>query len=149
MKRIKAELYNALSESLDSPARAASAIGLGAFVAFSPAWGFHVALALSLAHLLRLNKPLALAASMVSAPPLVPFILFASLVVGRFLLSGDVALPDVSPSAMTLAAARTYMAAWVVGSLALSLLAGSAAWLIALAAIKATRRRNLVPANPR
>jgi uncharacterized protein (DUF2062 family) len=157
VNRLKDALRRALTESLDSPARAASAVGLGAFVGFSPAWGFHATLALLLAHLFRLNKPLAVAASMISVPPLIPFIVFASLAAGRFLLGEGNAFPAFSASGMTppLEAGRENMAAWIVGSFALAFLAGAAAWLAAFAGLlarerfKATRRKNPASVDPR
>ena len=68
----------------------ALSLALGAFLAFSPTWGFQTALAVSLAVLLRLNKVLVLIAVNISSiPPLIPLILLAGYQTGTLVLNGQ------------------------------------------------------------
>jgi len=67
----------------------AFSIALGVFIGFSPFWGFHTLLVISLAVLFKLNKVLAFVASNVSLPPFIPFIIVASLFLGSPFVSGN------------------------------------------------------------
>lgn len=67
----------------------AFSIALGVFIGFSPFWGVHTLLVISLAVLFKLNKVLAFVASNVSLPPFIPFIIVASLFLGSPFVSGN------------------------------------------------------------
>lgn len=67
----------------------ALSLALGAFLAFSPTWGFQTAMAISLALAFRLNKVLVLlSVNLSSIPPLIPLILLAGYQAGSFALYG-------------------------------------------------------------
>jgi len=67
----------------------AFSIALGVFIGFSPFWGFHTLLVISLSILFKLNKVLAFVASNVSLPPFIPFIIAAALFLGAPFVHGD------------------------------------------------------------
>lgn len=67
----------------------AFSIALGVFIGFSPFWGFHTLLTISLAVLFKLNKVLAFVASNVSLPPFIPFIIAAALFLGSPFVHGE------------------------------------------------------------
>ncbi|SDQ52572.1 hypothetical protein SAMN05421664_1916 [Chryseobacterium soldanellicola] len=67
----------------------AFSIALGVFIGFSPFWGFHTLLVISLSVLFKLNKVLAFVASNVSLPPFIPFIIAAALFLGAPFVHGD------------------------------------------------------------
>ncbi|MCS3867130.1 glycosyltransferase involved in cell wall biosynthesis [Chryseobacterium ginsenosidimutans] len=67
----------------------AFSIALGVFIGFSPLWGFHTLLTISLAVLFKLNKVLAFVASNVSLPPFIPFIIAAALFLGSPFVHGE------------------------------------------------------------
>jgi len=84
-------------ESGDSPSKKALSIALGVFIGIAPLWGFQTAIVLFLAYILRLNKLIAFTFSNVSIPPMIPFIVLASLRIGDvFVKEGSVMNPDVS-----------------------------------------------------
>ena len=56
------------------------ATGFGVFMGIVPIWGFQMITAAFLAHLFRLNKALVLVASNISLPPMMPFIIYLSLI---------------------------------------------------------------------
>lgn len=70
----------------DSNAKLAWSVCLGIFIGVSPFWGYQMIVAVSLAHLLRLNKFVALVTSNISIPPFIPVIIFVSYLVGGFVL---------------------------------------------------------------
>ncbi|MBD1424339.1 DUF2062 domain-containing protein [Sphingobacterium arenae] len=68
--------------STDSPIKKALSIGLGVFMGIAPFWGFQTAITITLAVFLRLNKVLAFVFSNISFAPLIPLVIYASLIVG-------------------------------------------------------------------
>ena len=82
------------------------------------------------AHWLRLSKPLVLAASNISMPPATPFILYLSLLLGRVLLHRrlDTSLPV---EGLSLELLRDLVPEYLLGAVALALVAGLAAGLLA------------------
>ncbi|WP_223032199.1 DUF2062 domain-containing protein [Hanstruepera marina] len=76
--------------SNDSPRKKAMSIALGTFIGFSPLWGFHTFLAITLAVFLKLNKTISFAFSNVSFPPFIPFIVIASLKLGELIFNEPV-----------------------------------------------------------
>lgn len=88
-KSFKTFLKEDVLESDGSNRIKAFSIALGVFIGFSPFWGFHTLLVISLAVLFKLNKVLAFVASNVSLPPFIPFIIAASLFLGSPFVHGD------------------------------------------------------------
>lgn len=88
-KSIKRFIKEDVLESDGSNRIKAFSIALGVFVGFSPFWGFHTLIVISLAVLFKLNKVLAFFASNVSLPPFIPFIIAASLFLGSPFVHGD------------------------------------------------------------
>ncbi|MDO3426168.1 DUF2062 domain-containing protein [Chryseobacterium sp. APV1] len=88
-KSIKRFIKEDVLESDGSNRIKAFSIALGVFVGFSPFWGFHTLIVISLAVLFKLNKVLAFFTSNVSLPPFIPFIIAASLFLGSPFVHGD------------------------------------------------------------
>lgn len=88
-KSIKRFIKEDVLESDGSNRIKAFSIALGVFVGFSPFWGFHTLIVISLSVLFKLNKVLAFFASNVSLPPFIPFIIAASLFLGSPFVQGD------------------------------------------------------------
>ena len=113
-----------LKERLD-PGRAAAAVFLGIFIGIVPIYGLQTLAAVGVALLFRLNKPLTVAGTFINNPLLQPFIILASVELGCLLRLGS-----FQPLTLTtLAAMRTHIGKqelfiWVIGSVALGILAG-------------------------
>lgn len=88
-KSFKRFLKEDVLESDGSNRTKAFSVALGVLIGFSPFWGFHTLLTISLAVLFKLNKVLAFVASNVSLPPFIPFIIAASLFLGSPFVGGD------------------------------------------------------------
>lgn len=86
-RRLRELLYRLRTEG-DSPGRLAGAVALGVFIGCSPFYGFHLALCLIFASLLRLNRGLTYLAAHVSVPGLWPLLVFGEIQVGRWLRGG-------------------------------------------------------------
>lgn len=106
------------AEHAHEPARLAGAVGLGLFFGIAPIWGYQMIVAAAAAHLLRLNKPVALLASNISIPPMMPFILYGALVLGHWIFTGQPI--DISIQQMTKDRALEYFWHWLVGSVVLA-----------------------------
>ncbi len=103
--------------SEDSPEKKALSIGLGVFMGIAPVWGFQTALTITLAVFLRLNKVLAFAFSNISFAPLIPLIIYASLLVGGLLYPSNASLELDRISLDTI---KSHLWQYVVGSLLLA-----------------------------
>jgi len=136
------ENYSRLAgESLDSPARAASAAALGVFFGITPFWGFQLALALLAASALKLNRLIAGAASNVSFPPLIPFIVYASAELGAMVTGRPVSYAGLfGPGGLRAAAALAPQ--YFLGGMLLACICALAAWglVYALAAFLLRRK---------
>jgi len=88
-KSFKKFIREDVLESDGSNRTKAFSVSLGVFIGFSPFWGFHTLLVISLSVLFKLNKVLAFVASNVSLPPFIPFIIAAALYLGAPFIQGE------------------------------------------------------------
>ena len=121
-------------QECDAPGPFAAGVALGVFFGIAPVWGFQMALAYLVAHQLRLNKLVAVTASNISLPVLIPLILYASLVLGRFILTGEMRAA-VMGAELNRASVWQFAAEYLVGSIVLAagtgVLSGAIAYLVA------------------
>ena len=110
-----------LKERLD-PGRAAAAVFLGIFIGIVPIYGFQTLVAVGLALLFRLNKPLTLASTFINNPLLQPLIIVSSVELGWFLRGGS--FRPFTPAGLAGAHMKEELLAWAIGSVALGVLAG-------------------------
>lgn len=74
----------------ESNLKISAAVAFGLFMGIAPVWGWQIAIAITLAHLMKLNKVIVVVSSHISIPPLIPVILYLSYIFGGWLLpSGD------------------------------------------------------------
>lgn len=112
-KSFKRFLKEDVLESDGSNRTKAFSIALGVFIGFSPLWGFHTLLTISLAVLFKLNKVLAFVASNVSLPPFIPFIIAASLFLGSPFVHGD---SNILSSELNFELIKNNLLQYVIGS---------------------------------
>ena len=79
---IKAFFKREFMDREQPTSRIVFSVMLGIFMGIFPVWGYQMLLGVSLAHLLKLSKPITLVASNISIPPMIPFILFGSYATG-------------------------------------------------------------------
>ncbi len=66
----------------DSNIKLSLSVSLGLFIGVTPIWGWQIVTTLGLAHLLKLNKFVAVSVSNISLPPMLPFVIFLSYLIG-------------------------------------------------------------------
>jgi uncharacterized protein (DUF2062 family) len=135
-KRIRLIVNDAVRQNCARPGTFAACIGVGVFFGILPIWGFQMLMAATVAHLLGLSKTLVLAASNISFPALLPFILYASLLIGHALHTGHVGglpRPDQLRPTMRL------LVEYISGSIVLAVVASMTAAAIAYVAASSIR----------
>ncbi len=124
------------------PALLAASVGVGVCFGILPIWGFQMIAAFFVAHRLGLSKAVVLAASNISIPAIMPFILYASLVTGRLVLRGRVDFSlELAPPYLANAWHHTwdYLVGAVVLAFAAGVLAWAAVWAVWLAGKRVRR----------
>lgn len=127
-------LLRTLAEEPGTPARAAASVWLGLFMGIAPFWGLQMTLALLLAHLLNLSKPIALLATNVSFPLMIPFVCAASLFTGRLVLN-----PASAPLWTTEVDFQADLVPYLVGAFLLALLVSALGAAITFLTLQAGR----------
>jgi hypothetical protein len=113
-------------------------VATGVFIGFTPFWGVHLALAVLLASLLRLNRLVVYAAANVANPVTIGPIVFAEVQVGHRLLEGTW-LP-LRIAEMKDLGLGGLLWTFVVGSLLVGAAASIVAWAIVYPAVRVGRR---------
>ena len=113
-------------------------MGWGVFCGIIPIWGYQMIFAAVAAHFMRLNKVVAVVFSNISIPPMIPVILYMSMVVGAWLLGveNSFTIENVSMDAIGLSLWQ-----YIVGSVGLAAIAGVAVFVVAWAAMSLMKRR--------
>ena len=106
--------------SKDSNSRLAASVALGLFIGVTPIWGWQIVTTIGLAHLFKLNKFVAVTASNISLPPVLPLILFLSYLTGGWILGANVDNFRFS-SGISLQWVRENLIQYIIGSFALGL----------------------------
>jgi len=138
-KSVRSTICEFFSEHAHDPLRMSLAAGLGLFFGIAPIWGYQMIVVAALAHFLRLNKAIALVASNISIPPVMPFILYGALLLGHWMFTGH--LLDLSLEQITRAKALQYLWQWVVGSLALGAIVAAVGTLVTYAVAMLVRKQ--------
>lgn len=123
--------------SKESNFRISASVALGVCMGILPIWGYQMVAAFALAVLLRLNKIIALVASNISIPPMIPFILFGSYWLGCRICGSPMLF---SFSEFSLANAGRVMLQYVLGSCVLAVLAALVAGLCTYLLLLAFRK---------
>ena len=118
-KGIKRILMENVIQIQDPPLKKALSISLGVFIGIAPFWGFQSILVIALAIPLKLNKLIAFTFSNISIPPMIPFIVYGSLLMGGWILGTDTRFDfnNISANVKLLGDIKEY----IVGSFALAL----------------------------
>lgn len=137
-ENIKKFIDRHIVHSPDSNMRMAAAMGWGIFCGIVPIWGYQMVVAGVTAHFLKLNKVVAIVFSNISIPPMIPFILYGSMVAGAWALGMDnifsienISLDNVFES----------VAQYVVGSLMLAIVSGITVFLISFLLMVLCKRK--------
>lgn len=131
-KGIKRFFLENVLHSEDSNFKKAASIALGVFIGISPFWGFQTLIVLALAVILRLNKVISFAFSNVSFPPFIPFIIYGSLKIGSYFVSGNHRISF--DKSLSLSDIGNHLQQYIIGSFVLAaisaLIFGTVAYLL-------------------
>lgn len=118
----------------------ALSIGFGVFMGIFPIWGYQLVVGLLFCHIFKLNKALFFIFANISLPPMIPVILYASFVMGGYVLGdGHWALSINSVSFETI---KNDLVQYLVGAVSLSILAGVLFWLGAYVILHFATKKN-------
>jgi glycosyltransferase involved in cell wall biosynthesis len=116
------------------------AVGLGAFMGIFPIWGYQMIVGVFIAHIFKLNKALVIVATNVSFPPFIPFILYGSLVMGKWFVADPIHL--TFNQNIDLHIVKTGLVQYICGSILLAFLTGILMTLLTYVSLKIRRREN-------
>jgi len=119
-KSMKQFIREYVLDSNDSNTKLAISIAIGLFIGVTPIWGWQMMVAFGIAHMLKLNKFVTLAAANISLPPLVPLILFLSYFSGGLILGMGTSHMNYH-SGLTLGWVKHNLFQYIIGSFILGL----------------------------
>ena len=136
----------------DPPWRLAGALAVGVFISCTPVWGLQTALAIVVAAVFRLNRAATILGAWLNVPWFAPFVYGAAIKIGLLVAPGlreaDAASLDLllrDPSALSWETVWSWLRGsslpLLVGSTIVGLVAGGAAFAIALTALERRRRQ--------
>ena len=144
-KSVRKFIQEYVINSGDSNMKIALSVTFGVFVGIIPVWGFQMLAAFGLAYLLKLNRFVAVAASNISIPPMLPLILFLSYFTGRLLIGFSKHTVKYS-SGMTMEWVKANLVQYLVGSVVFGILAAVTFGAITYFILRIFRKQRIV--NP-
>jgi len=118
---IKRVIKEQVINNRDSNMKVSLAVGWGIFCGIIPIWGYQMIFAAISAHILKLNKVIALMFSNISIPPMIPFILYGSIKIGYIIYPSEV---KISFDNITFERVYTSLLQYILGSLILAVMSG-------------------------
>ncbi len=116
----------------------AMSLGFGVFMGIVPIWGFQLLVGIPLAVLFRLNKVLFIAAANISFPPLIPFILYASMVIGQLFTTGKIDHNQIVT--FTSDAIQSNLYQYIIGSVLLAIFSFVTVFVVSFGLLKIFRK---------
>lgn len=123
----------------ESNLRKSSSIAFGLFMGIFPIWGFQLLVGIPLAVMLRLNKVLFVLAANISIPPMIPLIIYGSVLTGQFIFTGTISNEDIWSFSMDDIAENVKH--YYVGAVILSILVFVVGWIVSFGLFSVFRRR--------
>ena len=130
LKKVWKEEVVAAHESTN---KKALSVGVGLFFGVVPIWGFQFALAIFSAIFFKLNKVIVGLSAQISVPPLIPFVLYASVKTGEYVLNKQVNL-DFTKLLSVETLNNLYV--YYIGATVLSIVAGVAGYIVTWVLLK-------------
>ncbi|RMG24847.1 MAG: DUF2062 domain-containing protein [Bacteroidetes bacterium] len=139
-KPLRQHLHELFLDERESKLRKALAVSLGVFMGIVPIWGWQLVSAIGLAYLFRLNRPIVILAANISLPPMIPFIVAGSYLLGGWLMGQPIAIA-LDPDTITLELIWVNFQQYLLGSLALAVAAAVFFGLLTLGLLNLLGRR--------
>lgn len=123
----------------------ALSLGFGAFMGILPIWGFQLLVGIPLSVLFKMNKVLFVAAANISIPPMIPFILYASMITGQFFVGGEIDHEAIFSLELEDVKSNAYQ--YFIGATILSCIAFLAIFIFSFSLLKLFRKEPEQEAN--
>lgn len=126
-----------VTHSRQSNAIIALSIGYGVFCGCIPLWGLQLIIAGITAHFMRLNPVIVMAFTLITLPPVLPFVILLSLIVGGFVMGVkfDISLSEINGTIIS-----SLIVQYLIGSVALAVAAGALFAAVAYLLLKIFRK---------
>jgi glycosyltransferase involved in cell wall biosynthesis len=141
-KTVREFVREYILNSDDSNAKLAFSVAVGLFIGVLPIWGWQMLATFGLAHLFKLNKFVAITASNISLPPMMPFIIFLSYIIGGWVLGVSVSNLHYSEG-LGLQWIKENLIQYLVGSLILGLLFSAVLGPLTYLLLSVFRKKNV------
>jgi glycosyltransferase involved in cell wall biosynthesis len=141
-ENIRTFLKKNVLQTGESTEKLTFSVMLGVFMGIFPIWGYQLITAIALAYLLRLNKVIVILAANISLPPLIPFILYLSYIIGGFVLSANTPIPF--NSSITLEWVKSNLIQYLVGACVFAIIAAILSGLLTFILLKVFRKKNAI-----
>lgn len=138
LTNIKNFINKHVLHSKDSNLKMATAMGWGVFCGVIPIWGYQMVFAGLSAHFMKLNKVVAMVFSNISIPPMIPFLLYGSVVLGAWALGLENAF---TLDNITIESVGESLTQYFVGSVVLATLLGVLVFIVSLLAMVICKRK--------
>jgi glycosyltransferase involved in cell wall biosynthesis len=139
-KSFKQVINDYILDGDESNLRKSFSIALGIFIGIVPIWGFQILSVIALAHLLKLNKAIAVLSSNISFYPFVPFILFFSYKTGGLLLGSN---EIIFKNEVTREYVRQHLYQYILGSICFATAAAVTSGLVSYVLLSFFRTRSI------
>lgn len=115
-------------------------IGFGLFMGIFPVWGYQLIIGLACCHILKLNKALFVVSSHISIPPMIPFILYGSYLIGGLIVPHPMHL-NFNKTDFTLEAIQLNLIQYLVGAVLMSIIVGIIGMIVSWLIYKSNQNR--------
>jgi len=136
-KKIKHLIKTEIVNTSDSNLKLALSVAFGIFMGIVPIWGYQLVTAIFLAYLLKLNKALVIIFANISLPPLIPLIIYFSILTGGWILNTEV---HFNWDELNLLTAKENIKLYLIGSVMFAIMFAITTGLITLATLSLFRR---------
>lgn len=123
----------------ESNLRKSTSIAFGLFMGIFPIWGFQLLVGIPLAVMLKLNKVLFVLSANISIPPMIPLIIYGSILTGQFIFTGTISNEDIWSFSMDDIAKNVKH--YYVGAVVLSILTFIIGWIVSFGLFSIFRRK--------
>jgi uncharacterized protein (DUF2062 family) len=132
-----------LIRSHETPSVKAWSMAVGVFFGITPFWGFQIWFVLFFSWLFKLNKGLAVLASNISIPPMIPVIVIASYYTGWIWFGGTHMPTNFSGGINYQTLGKSFLQ-YAIGSFALASVVAIVVWLITYVLVHTIKKRKAV-----
>ena len=121
----------------ESNFRKALSIGFGFFMGIFPIWGFQLLVGIPLAVWFRMNKVLFIASANISVPPMIPLIIYGSLLTGQVVINDEIDNAEIW--SFTMESIENNVVQYFVGAIILSALCFAITFVLSYILLKIFR----------